>query len=68
MILVLALAAPILAQHKLAGRVSDQQEEALSYATVALLNPSDSILIYFGVTDGQGAFMHTYSPIFFRSA
>ncbi len=56
LILVLALAAPILAQHKLTGRVGDRQEEPLSYATVALLNPMDSILIYFGVTDDQGTF------------
>ena len=46
MILALALAAPMLAQHNLTGRVSDRQEEPLSYATVALMNPADSILVY----------------------
>ena len=56
MVLVLALSAPLLAQHKLNGSVSDLQEEPLSYATVALLNPTDSILVYFGVTDDQGTF------------
>ncbi len=59
MILALALAAPILAQYKLTGKVSDGQEKPLSYATVALLNPSDSILVYFGVTDDQGTFKIT---------
>jgi len=59
MILALALAAPLLAQHKLTGRVSDRQEEPLSYATVALLNPTDSILVYFGVTDDKGTFKIT---------
>jgi len=55
-LLILALATPLLAQHNLKGKVSDQQEHALSYATVALLNPGDSVLIYFGVTDDQGEF------------
>jgi hypothetical protein len=59
MILFLVLATPLLAQNNLSGRVSDQQEKALSYATVALLNPTDSILIYFGVTDDQGDFKIT---------
>jgi hypothetical protein len=59
MTLALFLAVPLMAQHKLEGKVSDQQEEPLSYATVALLNPADSILIYFGVTDDQGAFKIT---------
>jgi len=58
-ILVLIPAAPLLAQNNLSGRVSDQQEQALSYATVALLNPADSILVYFGVTDDQGNFKIT---------
>ncbi|MCK5693312.1 MAG: carboxypeptidase regulatory-like domain-containing protein, partial [Bacteroidales bacterium] len=51
-----ALAGPLLAQHALTGTVSDQQGEALGYATVALLNPTDSILNYFGVTDSEGSF------------
>jgi len=55
-ILSLALAGPILAQNALTGTVSDDQGKALSYATVALLNPSDSILNYFGVTDSKGTF------------
>jgi hypothetical protein len=55
-LLALVLSAPLLSQHSLSGRVTDRQEHALNYATVALLNPSDSILIYFGVTDDQGNF------------
>ncbi len=55
-ILSLALAGPLLAQHALTGTVSDEQGKALGYATVALLNPSDSILNYFGVTDNKGSF------------
>ncbi len=54
--LVLMLATPLVAQHTLSGKVSDMQDKALSYATVVLLNPADSILIYFGVTDNQGFF------------
>ncbi len=55
-ILSLALAGPLLAQHALTGTVSDEQGEALSFATVALLNPLDSILNYFGVTDSKGTY------------
>ena len=55
-ILSLAMAGSVMAQHALTGTVSDEQGEALGYATVALLNPSDSILNYFGVTDNKGTF------------
>lgn len=55
-LLSLSVAGPVVAQHALTGRVSDQQGEALVYATVALLNPEDSILNYFGVTDSNGRF------------
>jgi len=54
--LILALSTPLVAQHNLVGKVSDEQQKALSYATVALLNPGDSVLIYFGVTDARGDF------------
>jgi len=56
LILSLLLAGPLLAQRALTGTVSDEQGEALGYATVALLNPMDSILNYFGVTDNKGFF------------
>jgi hypothetical protein len=55
-LLSVALTAPLIAQHALNGTVSDQEGKALGYATVALLNPSDSILNYFGVTDNKGTF------------
>jgi hypothetical protein len=55
-ILSMVLAFPLLAQNGLSGTVSDEHGEALSYATVALLNPMDSILNYFGVTDNKGTF------------
>ncbi len=55
-ILTAALAGPLLAQHALNGAVSDVHGEALGYATVALLNPSDSTLNYFGVTNNKGTF------------
>jgi len=56
LILSMVLAGPLLAQNGLSGTVSDEQGEALGYATVALLNPMDSILNYFGVTDNKGFF------------
>ncbi|MCK4880076.1 MAG: carboxypeptidase regulatory-like domain-containing protein, partial [Bacteroidales bacterium] len=56
MIWVLALAGTAFAQHSLTGRVTDEKGEPLGYATVALLQPADSILSYFGVTDNQGKF------------
>jgi hypothetical protein len=43
-------------QNALTGKVMDENNEALSYATVALLNPADSILKYFGVTNDEGVF------------
>jgi len=55
-LLSVALAAPLIAQHALTGTVSNEQGEALGYATVAMLNPTDSILNYFGVTDNKGTF------------
>ena len=56
-LLILSLTlSPLVAQHALTGIVGDQQGEALVYATVALLNPEDSILNYFGVTDSKGMY------------
>ena len=56
MLATLMLATPSIAQHHLTGRVTGHQDQPLSYATVALLNPSDSVLLYFGVTDDEGSF------------
>ncbi|MCF8374289.1 MAG: outer membrane beta-barrel protein [Bacteroidales bacterium] len=43
-------------QHSITGKVKDDTGEALSYATVTLLNPGDSTLKYFGVTKSDGVF------------
>jgi len=44
-------------QHSLKGRVTDDKNEPLSYATVAMLNPADSILKFFGVTNLEGKYL-----------
>ncbi len=44
------------AQNTLTGRVHDENDEPLSFATVALLNPTDSILKYFGITNDEGIY------------
>ena len=43
-------------QHTISGRVLDQDNQVLNYATVALLNPGDSLLKYFGVTNARGEY------------
>lgn len=45
-----------LAQHNIRGRLFDEQNQPLSYATVALLQPGDSLLQHFGVTNLQGEY------------
>jgi len=44
------------AQHAVNGRVVDDQQQPLDYATVALLHPVDSTLQYFGVTNKEGKY------------
>lgn len=44
-------------QCTLGGHVKDSGGKPLSFATVALLQPSDSTLSYFGITDDDGAFL-----------
>jgi len=43
-------------QHSINGKVVDNNGESLSYATVTLLNPSDSTLKFFGVTKSDGVY------------
>ncbi len=43
-------------QHSLKGKVLDDSGNTLSHATVALLNPSDSTLQFFGVTNAKGEY------------
>lgn len=42
--------------YRLEGTISDEQKEPLQSATVALLNPADSSLAYFGITNTMGRF------------
>ena len=44
------------AQYSVTGKVFDDKNEALIYATVTLLNPVDSTLKYFGVTKSDGTY------------
>ncbi len=44
------------AQHALKGTVISEEKEPLSYTTVVLLNPSDSTMKYYGVTNRDGFF------------
>lgn len=49
---------PIMAfsQHAIRGVVVGEEGQPLDYATVALLDPQDSILQFFGVTNAQGEY------------
>ncbi len=42
------------AQHSLSGKVTDEKNNPLSSATVALMHPTDSTLLSFGITDAEG--------------
>jgi len=44
------------AQHFIKGKVIDEKGEPLNYATVTLLNPIDSTLKYFGVSNDKGIY------------
>lgn len=55
-IAVFGLSTSGVTQHTIKGRLIDEDNEPLSYATVALLNPADSILKYFGVTNNEGKY------------
>lgn len=44
-------------QYTLGGNVKNETGAPMPFATVALLQPSDSTLAYFGVTDEEGAFL-----------
>jgi hypothetical protein len=46
----------LMAQTTLTGEVQDENGKLLSYATVALLRPTDSTLAFFGITNDQGIF------------
>lgn len=42
--------------HSLSGEVMDEEGKPLSFASVLLLNPADSTLQFFGITNQQGLF------------
>lgn len=44
------------------GAVADKQHKPLAMATVSLLQPSDSTLAYFGITDDHGQFLVKQVP------
>lgn len=50
------LAAPVFAQLNLQGTVVDEEASPLAYVSAALLNPADSTLDYFGISNAGGAF------------
>lgn len=44
-------------QHSIEGRVLDENKEPLSHATVALLHPTDSTLLFFGISNAKGEYL-----------
>jgi Outer membrane protein beta-barrel family/Carboxypeptidase regulatory-like domain len=55
-ILTLGLSITAYAQSTIKGRIVDEAGKALPYATVTLLNPGDSTLRFFGVTNETGIY------------
>ncbi len=56
---ILTLFIPLFAfsqQNTIEGDVIDSEGKPLQFATVALLNPADSTLSYFGITNSEGRF------------
>ena len=53
---------PLSAQTKITGIVLDEQEEALSYAGIMLLNASDSLLVKGDVSTDDGSFTFKAIP------
>lgn len=45
------------AQNRLTGKIVDESGDPLAYATITLLNPVDSTLQFFGVTNDDGEFL-----------
>ena len=50
------LTLPLQAQHRLSGKVTDTENTALPLVNVAILNPSDSILVAGAVSDSCGIY------------
>ena len=56
-LLLVILSGSTIAQYKITGQVIDEENKPLEYATIVLLNPADSTLVYFGVTNLDGEFL-----------
>jgi len=57
LLLLLVSAGTLYAQsHSLSGEILDEEGKPLSYASVLLLNPADSTLQFFGITNQDGRF------------
>lgn len=56
LLLCLSFAALAFSQHAIKGRLLDDRSAPLNYGTVALLNPEDSTLQFFGVTNNKGEY------------
>jgi hypothetical protein len=54
--ILFGLTIPSLAQHKITGRVIDENGEPLAYSHVVLLSPADSTLQYYDVADKKGTY------------
>ena len=54
--LLLGVWTGVIAQNKISGNVRNEKNEPLSSATVVLLNPADSTMEYFGVTNKEGRY------------
>ena len=52
----LGSASTCLAQHSIKGRVIDEFDEPLVYATVVLLSPADSTVQYYDISDEEGLY------------
>ena len=55
-LLLIILSGSAIAQYKITGQVIDEENKPLEYSTIVLLNPADSTLVYFGVTNLDGEF------------
>ncbi len=55
-VILLGSAIPCFAQHKIKGRIIDENGEPLPYSHVVLLNPADSTLQYYDIADKKGLY------------
>ena len=53
---IIAISINGIAQHNIKGTVVNGNKEPLAYTTVVLLNPTDSLMKYYGITNIEGFF------------